>query len=94
MLENNPAGSPGEGVNSFPAKKDFRGFVYLPLLQTLASLPVSFHGTTHLEPAGTHFFLTASARLAPWTGTHEAISKTISLGGTIYSLLCACQQSS
>lgn len=48
----------------------------------------------HVDLADSGFFLMASAPLAPWTGTHEAVSETISLRGTIYSLLCACQQSS
>ena len=48
----------------------------------------------HLNLADTVSFLAASAGPAPWTGTQEAVSKTISLRRTIYSLLCACQQSS
>ena len=89
-----PPGVLGEGANSFPSQRDFTGSLYLPLFQTPASLSVSFYKGIHLDLADTIFFLKSSARLAPWTGTHEAVSKTISLRGTIYSLLCACQQSS
>lgn len=56
--------------------------------------PTAFHKKDTFGSGRPRFLPDNSDRLTPWTGTQEAVSKTITLRGAIYSLLCACQQSS